>query len=135
MYLRYNDEHGLAQTFELQEKTVIIGRSKSADIQLFDTKMSREHCEIVYEDDRYVLRDLKSKNGTHLNNDPIERVTLEDGDRIQIGSITIVFTDTIGGGTTVALNAVEQEMDDGHGYNTILRGIVDEIDDDRKKGD
>ena len=54
----------------LGEKTVIIGRvstGSKADIKIHDDFVSRQHAEISYHQNRYMLRDLESTNGTQLD--------------------------------------------------------------------
>ena len=54
--------------FTIQEDSIIIGREKDQDISLpLDILISRSHARITYEEERYWLEDLGSKNGTLLN--------------------------------------------------------------------
>jgi len=65
---------------------VRLGRHGTNYIQILDSKASREHAEIVYDEGAFILRDLKSRNGTWLNGAPVRRDTvLKPGDRIRIG--------------------------------------------------
>lgn len=67
-----------------------IGRSRDCDVRLRDALVSRHHCRISREDDKLTVRDLGSKNGTRVNGELIaEEVTLEDGDRLEVGSVQI----------------------------------------------
>lgn len=71
---------------------VVLGRSRESDIQIDDTNVSRRHCEVVQEGAAsWTVVDLGSTNGTELNGTLVERAPLSDGDRIAIGSTTIVF--------------------------------------------
>jgi pSer/pThr/pTyr-binding forkhead associated (FHA) protein len=72
--------------------TIVIGRSRAADLKLVDADTSRQHAKIVCEDGRYVVHDLLSTNGTWINGARIEDPqALKPGDRIQIGSSEIAF--------------------------------------------
>jgi signal transduction histidine kinase len=71
--------------------TVRIGRDSRCEIHFDDTETSRKHAEIELVGDSYVLRDLKSSNGTVVNGQTIETKTLLDGDRVQIGKQILVF--------------------------------------------
>jgi pSer/pThr/pTyr-binding forkhead associated (FHA) protein len=51
---------------------------------------------VVREGDHYVLEDLKSTNGTFVNEKPVARHTLLDGDVVLVGKHSLVFT--LGGG-------------------------------------
>lgn len=63
-----------------------IGRSEECEIHLPDRQVSRNHARIQWNGDTWVLEDLDSKNGTHLNGMEVkaETVPLNDGDEIQI---------------------------------------------------
>lgn len=67
-------------------ETINIGRSEDCDIHLPDRQVSRYHARIVWEGDAWLLVDLDSKNGTHLNGQEVknESAPLNDGDEIQI---------------------------------------------------
>jgi two-component system, cell cycle response regulator len=68
-----------------------LGRSTDADIRLDDEGVSRLHARMVRNDDGVVqLHDLGSTNGTYVNGAKIRELGLSDGDRIQVGSVTIL---------------------------------------------
>lgn len=69
-----------------QYKVVAIGRDDKCSITLPTAKVSRQHCRIYWNQNKYIVEDLHSKNGTYANGEPCKRQqTLEDGDEIQIG--------------------------------------------------
>ena len=69
---------------------VILGRV--GDIVIDDRITSRRHCEVIFNEIGYVLRDLQSRNGVTLNLEPVDRhVSLRDGDEIGIGHATVRF--------------------------------------------
>lgn len=70
---------------------LVLGRSSNADIQLTDHGVSRQHCRLDVENERYMLTDLGSLNGTYVNGERITRLPLLDGDRIQIGASILRF--------------------------------------------
>jgi hypothetical protein len=64
---------------------LLMGRDETCDLVIDDRQVSRYHASISIEQDRHVLRDLDSKNGTFVNGRQIEEpYTLQDGDEIQI---------------------------------------------------
>lgn len=73
------------------EGTVIIGRSRAADLRLADPDTSRRHAKIVCAGGRCVVHDLLSTNGTWINGARVDEQALRPGDRIQIGSQEIAF--------------------------------------------
>lgn len=69
----------------------VIGRSRSCNLRLPSADASRRHAEIVAGRDGFVVRDLRSTNGTFVNGERIQERTLKPGDRIQIGGDSITF--------------------------------------------
>jgi hypothetical protein len=71
--------------------TVVLGRGAEADLMLPDTGVSRRHAELRVVEDRVELHDLGSTNGTRVNGQRVQAVTLTDGDRISVGSSELVY--------------------------------------------
>ena len=69
-----------------QMQPISIGREKFNDVVLNDLKVSRQHAMIGWEKGRFYVKDLKSSNGTFLNDKKIEKDIIEDGDIIKVGS-------------------------------------------------
>jgi predicted component of type VI protein secretion system len=72
-----------------QEK-FLIGRSDECQLRPKSDSISRRHCALVQKDDRLLLIDLKSRNGTIVNEkklDPAKAKVLKHGDRIQVGKL------------------------------------------------
>jgi pSer/pThr/pTyr-binding forkhead associated (FHA) protein len=132
MILRYLNAEGKQVEIELGSKVLVLGRSLQADICIPDDRISRYHCEVRLWDEEYVLKDLKSRNGTFLNDQKVEVATLHYGDTIRIGSAQIKIERKSTKGAQTILREVSQEMDQGKGYRTILREIVKSVDDKPK---
>lgn len=82
------------QQFTLGEVTRI-GRSDDNDIKIEDRFVSTHHIELARKNDRIVIRDLGSTNGTFRNGARVQRETpLEDGDRIGVGTTMFIFHDS-----------------------------------------
>ncbi|MCG8586584.1 MAG: ATP-binding protein [Pirellulales bacterium] len=80
--------------FELEGKTIGLGRDASNPIQVHDTEVSRRHAELRHTpDEGIVLGDLRSSNGTFVNGRRVDRHPLHTGDRIQVGRTLLLFTD------------------------------------------
>lgn len=67
-----------------------IGRGQQVAIQIHDSEISRRHARLVTDGDTVIVEDLGSTNGTFVNGHPIDKVTLADGDKIQVGTTTIL---------------------------------------------
>ena len=77
-----------ASEFTINVPTVI-GRSRSADLNLGNPLVSRQHCEIYEADGVLMVRDLGSLNGTFVGDTRIaEEAPLEPGDLLTIGATT-----------------------------------------------
>ena len=69
----------------LDQEVVTIGRGSDCDIMVPDRQVSRYHAQIRKQSDGYIIEDLGSKNGTHLNGVRVEKqAVLQDGDEIQV---------------------------------------------------
>ncbi|MCB9667806.1 MAG: sigma 54-dependent Fis family transcriptional regulator [Myxococcales bacterium] len=68
-----------------------IGSGANNTLVLTDAAVSRHHCEIAVRDERYLLRDLGSTNGTRLGDTPVLEAYLSPGSRIRIGYTEILF--------------------------------------------
>ncbi len=75
----------------LRRERVVIGRSRGCDLRLPSGDASRRHAEIVPVTGGYVMRDLGSTNGTFVNGERVDQRQLRPGDRIRIGSNSILF--------------------------------------------
>ena len=81
----------LGRRFLIKDKPVLIGRSPECDIHLTDTCASRRHCRVVPEEEGTVLVDLRSKNGTYVNDTKVTIQSLKDGDRVMVGRSIFKF--------------------------------------------
>ncbi len=81
------------QEFELAAFNTI-GRHPDNTIQILDRIISKEHAQIQRAaDGRYLLRDLRSLNGTFLRGERVSDHYLTDGEEFTMGSTRIVFVD------------------------------------------
>ena len=75
----------------MEGDSLTIGRDAGSDILLDHPSVSRHHAVIERRGDAFVLRDLRSRNGTWVGRERIERVPLGDGDSAAIGRAQLVF--------------------------------------------
>ncbi len=73
------------------DRRVTLGRSKTSDIRIPDRNMSRQHCAIWHGSSGYMVEDLESTNGTHLNGTRVKNAVLKDGDRLKMGDTELEF--------------------------------------------
>lgn len=112
--------------FQLGDQPITIGRSADADIVLLDERVSRIHCGVRLWDGDFYIKDLKSRNGTWVNNQKIDVAKLKPSDVIRVGQTTFYFEQDPALGAETAIQELEGKMDLGKGYTTILREIVDD---------
>jgi FHA domain-containing protein len=95
-FLVYDDESAFRRTFRLDAGTerVRIGRGEGTELRLgWDREVSRVHAELEPLGDTWaVVDDGLSSNGTFVNEERVRgRRRLSSGDRIRVGSTTLVF--------------------------------------------
>ena len=73
----------------LQDNT--IGRSTSADIPVEHSSLSRIHTRVLFVNDKFVLQDMGSTNGTEVNGQQVSSHTLVDGDIVKLGMAIFRF--------------------------------------------
>ncbi len=66
-----------------------IGREVSNSIPISDSFMSSRHCRIEKKADQFIIKDLRSRNGTYVNGTQILEASLKHGDIIQVGQTQI----------------------------------------------
>jgi serine/threonine protein kinase len=64
--------------------TVTIGRSPECDLKMKASDVSKKHCQLIIDQDKVVVEDLNSANGTYVNDERVQRRRLKDGDRLGI---------------------------------------------------
>jgi len=82
----------LVQKFFFDKDVFSIGRAKDNDIVIETLSVSRNHARIQRQGDHYVLADLQSANGTHVNGVKVSRVEIMDDDVISIGKHKLYFS-------------------------------------------
>jgi hypothetical protein len=85
------EARGESHAFILEKPVTIIGRGPEADLRLPDPGVSRKHAEVRLDSGVFILVDLGSTNGTLVNDAPVTRRQLAPGDRIEVGSTTLLF--------------------------------------------
>ena len=77
-----------------------IGRGEDCHLRPKSDAISRHHCAIVISDAQVAIRDFGSKNGTYVNDQRVENVTiLNNGDKLVVGplSFEVVLDHSLGG--------------------------------------
>ena len=72
----------------IKTRKQIIGRAPECAIQIFDERVSRHHAKIWERGGVAFVRDLKSRNGTFVDGERVERCTLLSGKALRVADIT-----------------------------------------------
>ena len=68
-----------------------IGRSSKNDLFLDHESISRHHARITFDGTDHIVADLKSTNGTFVNDEQVLQQRLRDGDQVRIGRSILKF--------------------------------------------
>lgn len=76
----------------IPDQTVTIGRAPTNQVVIKDDRCSRNHAEVFLTEGQWILRDLDSRNGTAVNDQPVKGdYTLSAGDVVRIGKSQMAF--------------------------------------------
>ena len=91
LYVIQGRNRGTRYDLTAHSGAVSIGREAGNTVQLDDNEVSRRHAEIRRVGESFTVADLKSSNGTFVNNRRIERADLRSGDQIHVGRSVLAF--------------------------------------------
>ena len=89
--LRVLDGADRGRVYDIPKPPVTIGREEGNTIQLNDERISRFHLKIQEDNERLVLTDLESTNGTKVNGEDIQLRILRFGDMVSLGRSVLLF--------------------------------------------
>ena len=79
---------GRTKKLQLHHETTVVGRRRDCNICIPSSEVSRRHCMLRFHDGYLTVEDLKSINGTLLNDQKIEdKTVVYPGDRLTIGPV------------------------------------------------
>src|SRR5437868_1892952 len=92
--LVYRDAAGQEAAVDISAaKPTYVGRAMECSIRTDDAMVSRKHTLIRYVNGEYIVEDLGSSNGTHINDVRVTRQALKNGDLLRCGSLLLRFVD------------------------------------------
>ncbi|MCB9831505.1 MAG: FHA domain-containing protein [Planctomycetes bacterium] len=83
---------GREQSVPVDRERVVIGRSPSCDLVIPEERISRQHATIYRDGDHWVVFDMGSANGTLLNDQPVTKSELRQGDVLTFGELRVTFS-------------------------------------------
>ena len=91
-FLLANNGPTQGQRIKLSAPKSVMGRHPDCDIVVDVGAVSRHHAHIVREGPNFFIEDLKSRNGTYLNDERVEnRTLLNDGDTLRVCEVAFTF--------------------------------------------
>jgi len=81
----------LGRRVPLTRSSFTIGRSSKNDLSIDQESVSRKHARISYNGKSFVLVDMRSKNGTYVNDEPVTERVLHNGDQVKVGRSILKF--------------------------------------------
>ena len=82
--------HAIGRTFRLDQHELIMGRGIRSDVPIDDAGVSRDHAKVVTVQGVCTLVDMGSTNGSFVNGERVQERVLVEGDKIQIGRLTVL---------------------------------------------
>jgi hypothetical protein len=76
---------------KVEKDTFIIGRSRTCDLVIPSSKVSRQHSSVVRENGEYYIEDLGSANGVWRDGVKIQKEKVRDGDEFMISEEVLKF--------------------------------------------
>jgi pSer/pThr/pTyr-binding forkhead associated (FHA) protein len=102
--------HGQAsRMIDLVTECFTIGRKPDNDLTIDDQRISSHHARIIKVQSVFFIEDLRSTNGTFVNEKQIDRHQLRDGDIIAVGQHHLIFQDTSAVETTPAAASIDMD--------------------------
>lgn len=80
----------LDRKIELPSPVCVLGRAPTASVRLDDESVSKEHARLSHTDNRFLIEDLGSSNGTFVNGRRVHgRAEIRPGDLIRLGAVIL----------------------------------------------
>ncbi len=74
--------------FDIVKPVNLVGRGKDCAITIIDQSVSRIHAKVLRgQDGRLTVEDLRSSNGTYVNDDRVNKQAFGHGDRVRFGNV------------------------------------------------
>src|SRR5262245_20726027 len=88
--------YGNTMSFPLHENLHEFNAGSLPDNQIYlpYRAVSRRHCSLIREDDSWLVKDLRSTNGTRVNGTKTQEIKIQTGDKIQAGVVECVLQES-----------------------------------------
>src|SRR3954463_12795889 len=79
-----------APGIKLSDGIFVVGRSRTCDLILPDSSVSRSHAELSVQGGLVRVNDLNSRNGTYVNENRVQSCDLPVGCELRFGNVSFV---------------------------------------------
>jgi CheY-like chemotaxis protein len=76
-------------SYELGTRWVTIGRGDKNAFQIVETSVSSQHCEVLLRGNELAVRDLRSTNGTFIEDRTVTEAVLRPGQTLRLGEVEL----------------------------------------------
>jgi hypothetical protein len=83
--------NGQGEMQKVEKDPFIIGRSRTCDLVIPSSKVSRQHCRVSRENGDYFIEDLGSPNGVWRDGVKITKEKIKDGDEFMLSDEVVKF--------------------------------------------
>ncbi|MGJ7509302.1 FHA domain-containing protein [Variovorax sp. GT1P44] len=107
--------HGSVRQVNIKGPITTIGRDPTCGVYIDSLGVSRHHAAIRWTGERFVVRDMASRNGTFVNQARVVERALRNGDAIGVGECRLRFLDSsrrLPGEDALRLVTVPDELND-----------------------
>ena len=91
LVLIYPPGPDMGKRFPLSRNEITLGRGADCDIQVDRDSVSRRHARVFRTGENWSVEDLQSTNGSYVNDVPVTKSVLKDGDFVKIGAAIFKF--------------------------------------------
>jgi predicted component of type VI protein secretion system len=113
--LRFGEQ--VLKEYELGAHVLKIGRLPDNTVVIDNPAVSSHHARIVHDGGKFVIEDLKSTNGTYINEQRVLRQVLENGDIVLIGKHKLMYDaadgENVGDTPSTEADAAPSKMEGG----------------------
>lgn len=105
--------HGSLRQVNIRRPITTIGRDPTCGVHIDSLGVSRHHAAIRWTGDRFIVRDMASRNGTYVNKARVVERALKNGDAIGVGDCQLRFlftSNTLTGEDALRLVTVADEL-------------------------
>jgi len=118
----HEDDQSDEFDFDPSQSTISIGRRSTNDVCIPNLSVSGRHARIVFNDGEAWVEDMKSTNGTYINNRLISRQMLNHEDELIIGKTRVRYQNAAAGKTVdVEPESLDDEFDSADPFDDSLQ--------------